>query len=180
MRRLLFATDLSVWQLFSLWLFSHPALFLGSGFSIALHISTANRILLFYNMGIKMMNWRKGSLVPDGRDHTECDDMCERCIQHSGKICVVPVSPVSCRCVSVPQELPICHRMSQKMAGSGVKSFVLRRTYFIATAVSGFSCWAFFFSPTNLLGVFPVLIPECGWKELWGEQGEQAWGFFPL
>lgn len=178
MRRLLFATDLSVWQLFSLWLFSHPALFLGSGFSIALHISTPNRILLFYNMGIKMMNWRKGSLVPDGRDHTECDDMCERCIQHSGKICVVPVSPVSCRCVSVPQELPICHRMSQKMAGSGVKSFILRRTYFNC------SLWVFllgfFFSPTNLLGVFPVLIPECGWKELWGEQGEQAWGFFPL
>lgn len=65
-------------------------------------------------------------------------DTCERCIQYSGKICIVPVSPVSGRCVSLPQELPICYRMSQKMTGSGVNLFGLCRTHLIATAVSGF------------------------------------------
>lgn len=85
-------------------------------------------------------------------------DRCERCTQHSGKICIVQVPPVSGRCVSVPQELPVCHRMSQKMARSGVNLFGLYRTHFITTAVSGFGCLAFFlfcfFLSSNLLGIF--------------------------
>lgn len=118
-------------------------------------------VFLLQTAFLQWGNWgwwwtgEKVLLIPDGRDHTEA---CEMCTQRSGKICIVPVSPVAGTCVSVPQELLICHRMSQKMSGSGVSIFGLCRKLFIATAVSGFCCLqVFFFSSSNLLGIFVSL-----------------------
>lgn len=99
-------------------------------------------------------------------------------VQYNGKICVVPVCPVSHGCVSMSQQLPFCYGMAQKMAGSGVSILGLHRTHLIATAISVFV--AFFFFSSNLSAIFA----RESWYQIMdgrscGKSGGNRFGFFP-